>query len=164
MELGRTEESDTWYETWPREDRNPEAVIACTSYWMARRDYKRAGELLDHIMEESEGGNDYDGFYAIGAEYCRQIGQENKAKEFDRMQEEYEERMKEYEMEYEDWEMPFFSEESEQNPWSAEDGLWDMDAKSLQRQDPVVKPKKIYPNDPCPCGSGKKYKKCCGRN
>ena len=23
--------------------------------------------------------------------------------------------------------------------------------------------RKIYPNDPCPCGSGKKYKKCCGR-
>ena len=23
---------------------------------------------------------------------------------------------------------------------------------------------KIYPNDPCPCGSGKKYKYCCGRN
>ncbi len=22
---------------------------------------------------------------------------------------------------------------------------------------------KIYPNDPCPCGSGLKYKKCCGR-
>lgn len=22
---------------------------------------------------------------------------------------------------------------------------------------------KVYPNDPCPCGSGKKYKKCCGR-
>ena len=27
----------------------------------------------------------------------------------------------------------------------------------------VVKEEKIYPNDPCPCGSGKKYKKCCGR-
>ena len=24
--------------------------------------------------------------------------------------------------------------------------------------------KKVYPNDPCPCGSGKKYKNCCGRN
>ncbi len=23
---------------------------------------------------------------------------------------------------------------------------------------------KVYPNDPCPCGSGKKYKQCCGRN
>lgn len=27
----------------------------------------------------------------------------------------------------------------------------------------VRKPKKIGRNDPCPCGSGKKYKKCCGR-
>lgn len=24
--------------------------------------------------------------------------------------------------------------------------------------------KKIYPNDPCPCRSGTKYKKCCERN
>ncbi len=28
----------------------------------------------------------------------------------------------------------------------------------------VVKDEKVYPNDPCPCGSGKKYKKCCGKN
>lgn len=28
----------------------------------------------------------------------------------------------------------------------------------------IVKGNRIYPNDPCPCGSGKKYKKCCGRN
>lgn len=28
---------------------------------------------------------------------------------------------------------------------------------------PVVKPEKIGRNEPCPCGSGKKYKKCCGR-
>lgn len=27
--------------------------------------------------------------------------------------------------------------------------------------EPVVKTEKIYPNDPCPCGSGKKFKKCC---
>ncbi|MCD8025703.1 MAG: SEC-C domain-containing protein [Clostridiales bacterium] len=28
----------------------------------------------------------------------------------------------------------------------------------------VRKGKKIGRNDPCPCGSGKKYKKCCGRD
>lgn len=28
----------------------------------------------------------------------------------------------------------------------------------------IRKEKKIGRNDPCPCGSGKKYKKCCGRN
>ncbi len=27
----------------------------------------------------------------------------------------------------------------------------------------VIKAKKVYPNDPCPCGSGKKYKECCGK-
>jgi preprotein translocase subunit SecA len=27
---------------------------------------------------------------------------------------------------------------------------------------PVVKKATAGPNDPCPCGSGKKYKKCCG--
>lgn len=28
----------------------------------------------------------------------------------------------------------------------------------------IRKEAKVYPNDPCPCGSGKKYKKCCGKN
>ena len=31
-------------------------------------------------------------------------------------------------------------------------------------EEPIRVEKKIYPNDPCPCGSGKKYKKCCGKN
>ena len=32
--------------------------------------------------------------------------------------------------------------------------------KSIKQQ-PVRANKKAGPNDPCPCGSGKKYKKCC---
>jgi len=37
-------------------------------------------------------------------------------------------------------------------------------AGNAGKQQPVVNKKKIGRNDPCPCGSGKKYKKCCGRN
>lgn len=34
----------------------------------------------------------------------------------------------------------------------------------LDEDKTVVKTeKKVYPNDSCPCGSGKKYKKCCGK-
>ncbi len=33
-----------------------------------------------------------------------------------------------------------------------------------EKQRPVMAEKKVGRNDPCPCGSGKKYKKCCGRN
>lgn len=36
--------------------------------------------------------------------------------------------------------------------------------KEQRQSKTVVKPQKIGRNDPCPCGSGKKYKKCCGRD
>ena len=35
---------------------------------------------------------------------------------------------------------------------------------SLQKGPVKRENAKVYPNDPCPCGSGKKYKKCCGKN
>lgn len=36
-------------------------------------------------------------------------------------------------------------------------------AKQQKKDKTVVKGEKIGRNDPCPCGSGKKYKKCCGK-
>lgn len=36
-------------------------------------------------------------------------------------------------------------------------------AKKYKQSKTVVKEKKIGRNEPCPCGSGKKYKHCCGR-
>jgi len=48
-------------------------------------------------------------------------------------------------------------------------GLFDEEKRKQIRKDynkskQVIKPKKIGRNEPCPCGSGKKYKKCCGKN
>lgn len=44
------------------------------------------------------------------------------------------------------------------------DNSWDAgDDDYIEMNTPYIAPQKIYPNDPCPCGSGKKYKKCCGR-
>ena len=51
----------------------------------------------------------------------------------------------------EEWE-PIFDEERRKELY-----------KEQKSSTTVVKEQKIYPNDPCPCGSGKKYKKCCGR-
>ena len=49
------------------------------------------------------------------------------------------------------------------------DAIFDKDKqkelyKEQKSSTTIVKEAKVYPNDPCPCGSGKKYKKCCGRN
>ncbi len=38
------------------------------------------------------------------------------------------------------------------------------DEAEEEKQQPVVKKEDIGRNDPCPCGSGKKYKNCCGRD
>ena len=35
--------------------------------------------------------------------------------------------------------------------------------KEQKESTTIHKDKKIYPNDPCPCGSGKKFKHCCGK-
>ena len=51
----------------------------------------------------------------------------------------------------EEWE-PIFDEEKRKELY-----------KEQKESGTVRKPAKIYPNDPCPCGSGKKYKKCHGR-
>ena len=52
----------------------------------------------------------------------------------------------------EEWE-PIFDEEKRAELY-----------KEQKRSTTIVKEAKVFPNDPCPCGSGKKYKKCCGRN
>jgi uncharacterized protein YecA (UPF0149 family) len=40
----------------------------------------------------------------------------------------------------------------------------DLDATATNINGTMTKTtKKVYPNDPCPCGSGKKFKKCCGK-
>ncbi len=36
-------------------------------------------------------------------------------------------------------------------------------SKENAKKKPITKSKKVGVNDPCPCGSGKKYKKCCGK-
>lgn len=48
------------------------------------------------------------------------------------------------------------------------DGIFSADkrkeiAKEYRSSKTVVREDKIGRNDPCPCGSGKKYKKCCGK-
>ena len=49
------------------------------------------------------------------------------------------------------------------------DAIFDKDKqkelyKEQKSSTTIIKEARVYPNDPCPCGSGKKYKKCCGRN
>jgi SEC-C motif-containing protein len=43
------------------------------------------------------------------------------------------------------------------------DGVWHYTDGRMRSHDPIVRGPKTGRNDPCPCESGKKYKKCCGK-
>jgi len=55
-------------------------------------------------------------------------------------------------------------EHHELSSFKKHDGNWYFTEGKTQQQKPVVRANpKIGRNDPCECGSGKKYKKCCGK-
>ena len=51
----------------------------------------------------------------------------------------------------------------ERSEFRFEDGKWLYVEGQMASGPPIRKEPKIGRNEPCPCGSGKKYKKCCGR-
>jgi len=50
----------------------------------------------------------------------------------------------------------------ENSTFCREDGRWVYESGVINPKAQPVKSAKVGRNDPCPCGSGKKYKKCCG--
>ncbi|MCW3100962.1 MAG: yecA, partial [Chthonomonadaceae bacterium] len=67
---------------------------------------------------------------------------------------------------YIDWtKLPEFADEmgEDYEDWSEEaPPLAPDDEEPREVQTPFIAEAKVGRNDPCPCGSGKKYKKCCG--
>ena len=54
--------------------------------------------------------------------------------------------------------------EKELDETLAEKNMWETKYHIAKRINEKIKyGHKLYPNDPCPCGSGKKYKNCCGK-
>ena len=46
--------------------------------------------------------------------------------------------------------------------FAREDGRWVFSGCEMNPKAPTVRLQKVGRNEPCPCGSGKKHKKCCG--
>lgn len=139
--LGRKEEGWAWFEEWMR--RTPHDVNIVNEYsWCLRADGKtqEAYELLKKELQGKPCTIENDFLFLRMYEIMESLG--------------YQEEAEGYKKKYEG-----FQEELE--GMEDEDVLFDAFWKTSHK--PIVKPEKIYPNDPCPCGSGKKYKKCCGK-
>jgi len=58
-----------------------------------------------------------------------------------------------------------FCNHHERSTFVKEKGEWRFEDGEMLKEEPIVREEpKVGRNDPCPCGSGKKYKKCCGKD
>ena len=133
------------------EKKNPASLIRMNSHLLALEkieDWNTAKDRVEEylkIVDSDELYDDKDLLYQRAVEIYQSLGDKEKADHYSQELERLEEEMEEWEG---DDEPIFFP--STQMPT--------VSSVPVKRAEP-----KIYPNDPCPCGSGKKFKKCCGR-
>ena len=168
---GKKEEADSWFRNWLTESpKDPD----CANYYgmilMDRGEMEKAGQLLQECMPEGLPAEDrYINLYTRAEEFYRSIGEMSEQKKFAAL-------LKEITRgKYRGFgggvgfgsSVGFGAGGGVGFGTGAGVGFGPGTGfgggKSLG-SGPAKAAVKIYPNDPCPCGSGKKYKKCCGKN
>ena len=157
--LGKTEEADKWFHNWLSErPKDPHCGNYYVQVLMDRGNQEKAGQILEDCLPDGLPAEErYEDIYIRAEAYYSAKGDQVKAKVFTGLSEKIKELyLGEYsEGDFEGGEIRF-------------GGIFDPEHPSyignLKHAPTVVNAAKIYPNDPCPCGSGKKYKKCCGKN
>lgn len=141
--LGQVEECDAWYESWSGEEPgNPACINSQIWCLLDRNEMDRAKTLIEEYFDGNMECNiQNEILFRRAAALYKTLGDELKASFYENKLSTFQESYQADLMQYgSDDEYPFLNNQ------------------------PVVKDKKVYPNEPCPCGSGKKYKKCGGRS
>lgn len=145
---GRTGEADQWFEDWYAvSPDNPDCTNAYVLCLQERGENARAREVLEaHLPEHPLPDKKYINLYARAADLYKEQGEPQKSAFYQRLADK------------------IIKSEGDFSPVRFT-GAWKDDDifEKYPFGQPLKKDKKIYPNDPCPCGSGKKYKKCCGK-
>lgn len=146
---GKASESFEYYENWLKDD--PQNVNGISSFsWILSEDgnAERAYEVIREMIWGAPCSIDNSFLFSRAQQLAQTVGKAEEGRWYQQQLDEFESQ---------------FDDESEDKL-----GMWETDNDPFHeyefpKQFPIVKEKKIYPNDPCPCGSGKKYKKCCGK-
>lgn len=143
FELGKKEEAFEYYEKWLAEEPQNYNGISCYSWILMKSgDAQKAYEVVRRVTWGISCNVENSFLFIRAKELAKYVGKPEESKW-------YQEQLDKYEKSVQKWEM---------------EGDEIFDEFTVPKQIPVVKAEKTYPNDPCPCGSGKKYKKCCGKN
>lgn len=139
---GKKDEAYRHYETWLEEDtQNINGINGFCWILSENGDIEKAYSLVRRVTWARSCNVDNSILFMRAKELADSIGKQEES-------EWYQQQLDKFDESFRNWEMD-------------EDEI--LEELTAPKQIPVVKADKVYPNDPCPCGSGKKYKKCCGR-
>lgn len=139
---GKIAEAYAHYEKWLKEDpQNPNGLNSFSWVLFENGDTERAYEVIRDVIWGTACNMENSMLFMRAKQLAYDMGKQDESQW-------YQQKLEKFEKSLGKWE-------------GGDNMLWD--EFSEPKGIPVVKEKKIYPNDPCPCGSGKKYKKCCGR-
>ena len=147
-ESGKKEEADNWFHSWLTESpKDPDCANYYGKILMDRGEMEKAGQLLQECMPEGRPAVErYINLYTCAEEFYRSIGEEREEKKFAALLKK---------ITRGNYRVVGGLGYGGGGGFGGQRSLGSGAAKAAV---------KIYPNDPCPCGSGKKYKKCCGKN
>ena len=139
---GKKDEAYKYYEKWLEE--NPQNANGINSFCWILTENGEVSKAYSLVRKVTWGVSCHEGnsvLFMHAKQLAEQLGKHEESKW-------YQQQLGKFQESIRNWEM------AEDEPF---------DEFTAPKQVPVVKEKKVYPNDPCPCGSGKKYKKCCGK-
>lgn len=158
-EMGNEHESEAWFQKLLAEE--PDNIEYISGYVFSlqiRGDSERALKVLEaHLPADESEDIRFEGMYTQAARLYGLAGDTERADHFENLLKKIQEQISAMAEKFEE-----YLEEDWEQDLPAKKVHKDFPGES-RKEIPIVKEKKIYPNDPCPCGSGKKYKKCCGR-
>jgi tetratricopeptide (TPR) repeat protein len=140
-DLQNYEECDDWFEAWLKEEPdNPNCINIYLLCLINRGDMEKAKMIAkQYIKDDIPCTMENEIMFIRAIELYETLGDSEKVLELQTK-----------------------IDESENEFYNTQNDDFSYD-ETLYFNEPIVKGKKIYPNEPCPCGSGKKYKKCCGK-
>ena len=159
---GKKEEADSWFRSWLTESpKDPDCANYYGKILMDRGEMEKAGQLLQECMPEGLPADDrYINLYTRAEEFYRSTGEMSEQKKFAALLNEI--TRGKYRV---GGGLGYGKGVDFSGGQSLGAGAGGGFAGGQSLGTGAAKAAvKIYPNDPCPCGSGKKYKKCCGKN
>ncbi|BBF42763.1 protein export cytoplasm protein SecA ATPase RNA helicase [Lachnospiraceae bacterium KM106-2] len=131
---------EEWFEKWLEDESdNPYAIDAYLCCLLEGKEYEKATQIANtYLKEDMECDLDSEALFLRAASLFEEAKDHKKAELFKKKAEQFHAKCLDYAKKYERDVLHFDSGKG--------------------------KAKKVYPNEPCPCGSGKKYKNCCGKN